>query len=132
MDNTQDIPECKFSSNGLTPDQWIAAGYNKFKNNGIINEYSDYGLQKLFSDFLGKQYYLTVYVYENFNKDYYAKYNGAILPYSFSPDVQFTPDGKMTLHVQFGMDADTTIEDVENQVRELWVSVGSPYYELWN
>jgi len=132
MTETTPAPECKFSSNGLTPDQWIAAGYKKFKNNGVINEYSDYGLQKLFSDSLGKQYYLTVYVYENFNKEYYAKYNGAILPYSFSPEVQFEPKGKMTFNAQFIMDAATTIEDVEKQVRELWISVGSPYYELYN
>lgn len=127
-----EAPECKFSSNGLTPDQWIDAGYKKFKNNGVTGEHSDYGLQKLFRDSTGKQYYLTVYVYENFNKEYYSKYNGAILPYSFSPEIQFSPKDKMTFNAVFIMSADTTIEDVEKQVRELWISVGSPYYELWN
>lgn len=127
-----ETPECRLSSNGLTPDMWIDAGYKKFKLSPALDKLADYGLQKLFSDPSGKQYYITVYVYENFNKEYYSKYNGAILPYSFSPDVQFSPKGKMTFNAQFIMDADTTIEDVEKQVRELWLSGGSPYYELYN
>ena len=124
--------ECRFSSNGLTPEQWIASGYKKFKLSPVLDKLADYGLQKLFSNIMGKKYYLTVYVYENFNKDYYTKYNGAILPYSFSPEVQFDPKGKMTFNAQFIMSVNTTIEDVEKQVRELWISVGSPYYELLN
>ena len=124
--------ECKFSSNGLTPDMWLAAGYKKFNLSSALNKLADYGLQKLFSDSMGKQYYLTVYVYENFNKNYYAKYNGAILPYSFSPEAQFAPEGKMTFNSQFIMNSNKTIDDVEKQVQELWVSIGCPYYDLYN
>lgn len=127
-----ETPECKLSSNGLAPEQWIAAGYKKFKLSPVLDKLADYGLQKLFSNIMGKKYYLTVYVYENFNKEYYSKYNGAILPYSFSPEIQFSPKDKMTFNAVFIMSADTTIEDVEKQARELWVSVGSPYYELRN
>lgn len=120
----------------ITPEDWIAVGYRKSPVNPILCKNADYILQKCFSDNLGKRYYLTVYVYENYSKDYYLRYNaqyqGALPLYSYTPDVQLSPEGECTMNVQLLMGNDTQIKDVEQQVYDLWVNIGKPYYELWS
>jgi len=120
----------------IKPEDWIALGYRKSPVNPILDKNADYILQKLFSDDAGKRYYLTVYVYENYNKSYYEKYNaqceGTVPPYAYTPDVQFNPEGECTMNVQLLMNRDSTIGAVENQVYDLWVNLGCPYYELWS
>lgn len=124
--------EPKQETQGIHPDQWIAEGYRKHNVNPIIGKNADYLLQKLFKDNVGKRYYLTAYVYENYNKDWYAQYESALAPYSYAPDVQFSPEGECTMNVQLLMGNDTRIQDVEQQVYDLWVNIGKPYYELWS
>lgn len=120
----------------IKPEDWIALGYRKSPVNPILDKNADYILQKLFSDDAGKRYYLTVYVYENYKKDYYLYYNaqyGCASPmYSYTPDVQFSPEGKCTVNVQLLMDRDSTIDSVESQVYDLWVMIGAPYCEKWS
>ena len=130
------MSESKQETQGIHPEQWIAEGYRKHNVNPIMSQNADYILQKLFSDDAGKRYYLTVYVYENYNKDYYLRYNaqcrGALPLYSYTPDVQLSPEGECTVNVQLLMDRDSTIDSVEGQVYDLWVNLGCPYYELWS
>lgn len=120
----------------IKPEDWIAVGYRKSPTNPILGKNADYLLQKCFSDDLGKRYYLTVYVYENYSRDYYLKYNAqyqcALPLYSYTPDVQFIPEGECTVNVQLLMNRDSTIDAVEGQVYDLWVNLGCPYYELWS
>ena len=109
-------------------DDWIKAGYRRF--NQTTFNYSDYLLQKLFSDEQGKRYYITVYVYENFNKSY----NKEGMPeVSFQPEVQFRMEGgQPTVDVQLLMNKDTLIEQVEDRVESLWYSLDCPYCESFN
>ena len=111
----------------LTPKDWLDAGYRrcnqKFRD-------SDYLVQKLFSDNVGKRYYLTVYVYENCTKSYYEKFQGSLNAYSFMPDVQFLHENKLGLNIQLLLQDDTSILQVEEQVDHLWIVLGKPYYEL--
>jgi len=126
--NTQESPEV---TKGILPQEWIDSGYVKFSQPQGYNS-ADYGLQKLFKDELGKQYYLTVFVYENYKKSYYEQHKEHMNTWSYQPDLQFTPEGKLTMNIEFLMDNGSTIQDVEDQVQELWVSLNKPYYELWN
>jgi len=116
---------------GITPQEWIDAGYKKFSQPHGLNS-ADFGLQKLFRDDTGKQYYLTVFVYENYNKSYYEQHKEYMNTWSYAPDLQFNPKNKMTMNVELLMDNESTIQDVEQQVHELWVMLGEPYYEKWN
>jgi len=130
------MQEQQNETNCIKPEDWIAVGYRKSPTNPILDKNADYILQKLFSDDAGKRYYLTVYVYENYNKSYYEKYNaqceGTVPPYAYTPDVQFSPEGECTMNVQLLMDRDSTINAVESQVYDLWLDLGCPYYELWS
>jgi len=115
---------------GITPQEWIDAGYKKFSQPQGYNS-ADFGLQKLFRDDTGKQYYLTVFVYENYKKDYYERNKEYMNTWSYAPDLQFNPKGKMTMNVELLMNNESIIPEVEQQVHELWVMLGKPYYELW-
>lgn len=114
--------------NSLTTQDWINAGYRR--HNQKFKE-SDYLVQKMFNDDLGKRYYLTVYVYENFTKSYYEKYKGTMGAYSFMPDVQFLRENNLGLNVQLILNDDSSILQVEEQVEHLWVVLGKPYYEIY-
>ena len=113
----------------LEVQDWVDAGYKAHYGNTWNN--SDYLVQKLFSDDKGKRYYLTVYVYEHFNKEYYSRYSQNTPMVSFMPDVQFQLGNKPTINVQLILTKEHTITDVEQQVEGLWESLGKPYYELF-
>lgn len=114
----------------LELDDWINAGYKRF-NQATMNN-SDYLVQKLFADDKGKRYYLTVYVYEHFNKEYYSRLLPGISKFSFTPDVQFQQGDKPTVDIKLILSKDHTIKDVEQQIEVLWESLGKPYYELYD
>jgi len=113
----------------LELNDWINAGYKRF-NQATMNN-SDYLVQKLFADDKGKRYYLTVYVYEHFNKAYYSNHSQNVPRVSFMPDVQFQLGDKPTVNVQLILNSIHTITNVEQQVEELWKSLGNPYYEIF-
>ena len=50
--------------------------------------------------------------------------------YTFEPDLQFTFDDKPTINISIGLSGSNwSIAGVEQQIEELWVAVGKPYYE---
>lgn len=114
----------------LEPQDWIDAGYNKFKLNGLEDKHADYGLQKLFKDDKGKRYYLTVYVYENFNKAYFKTYPD-LQRYSYMPDVQFLRENSFGFNLQLLLPENAAIAEIEQQIELMWKAVGEPYYEYW-
>ena len=115
---------------GLTPTHWLCEGYRMFNQPKGLNS-ADYGLQKLFKDNVGKRYYLTVYVYENYKKSYYEQHKAYMNTWGYSPELQFQQKGKMTIDVQVLMDNKSTIEELEQQVHDIWVMLGCNYYEKW-
>ena len=114
----------------LEPQDWIDAGYTKHNANRTLDKEADYLLQKLFKDDKGKRYYLSIYVYENFSKVYFAKY--PMLPrYSYMPDVQFLRENSFGFNLQLILPENAGITEIEQQIELMWKAVGEPYYELW-
>ena len=109
----------------LSVQDWLDAGYKK--HDQYIN-LSDYLLQKLISDNKGKRYYITVFVYEHFNKDYFSD---AMHHVGFSPDVQFGLDEKPTVDTSLILHKGCSIKEVEDMFNTLWEALGKPYYSLY-
>jgi hypothetical protein len=114
----------------LTVENFLDAGYKKFKQTFLNN--ADFGLQKCIRDDNGKKYYITVFVYENFNKPYMREYSQD-RPYSFSPDVQFEGkvEGDPTVDISLIVDNSTTIQIIEDKFEMLWKVLGEVYYERY-
>jgi len=115
----------------LTVQDWIDQGYKKFNSN--FKEYASFGLQKLIQDEVGKKYCITVWVYENQNKSYFREGMKAV---SFAPDVQFRmhkEDGEElpTVNMEFIMDKNSTIQEVEEMIEMYWKCSGKFYYEVY-
>lgn len=113
----------------LTTQDFINAGYKRFEHVKHVRSYATYGLQKLISDGEGKRYYITVYAYDN--RLLKLEHPAALITdFSFESDVQFHND--MVVNVQFGINEKTSIEQIESMYHLIWLTVGSPYYELWS
>ena len=114
----------------LTPQDFLDCGYKQFKDH-LKN--SSFGLQKKFTDNLGVKYFITVYVYENFNLPRWNEYKDHMSKYGFSPDLQIRRDeiGKPTLDIQVFMEKNSTVQWLENEVNDLWLALGGDYYELY-
>jgi len=114
----------------LTVQDWIDQGYNKF--NSTFKEYADFGLQKLIKDEVGKKYYITVWVYENSKKSYFREGMKAI---SFEPDVQFRMykdnEELPTVNMQFILNDNSTIQEVEEMIEMYWIASEKHYYEVY-
>ena len=115
------------STEPITVEDWLNAGYKKYKQS--FNS-ADYLLQKCIRDKNGKCYYINVGVYEHFNKEY-SKDNGGIPRVGFSPEVQFQRGSKPTMDVSLIINNSTSIVDVEREFYDLWVMLGEPYYDLY-
>ena len=109
----------------LTVKDFTDNGYKQFPNSGLNN--SDFGLQKLISDEVGKRYYITVWVYDWTS---YEKYH---LPYeiSFAPDVQLRLQNGMNFNVEMLLNPDSTIQNIEYFYNEMWEKFNCQYYERW-
>lgn len=115
----------------ITPSDWKIAGYRRFSQVKHVRDYAAFGLQKLFSDTKGKRYYLTVFVYDN--KELNKRLDVKLPEYSYEPDVQFCFECKPTINIQLSLNSDNwSIAEVEQQIENLWVTVGKPYYEDWS
>jgi len=115
----------------LIVQDWIDQGYKKFHS--TFKEYSDYGLQKLIKDEVGKKYFITVWVYENSKKGYFRE---GMQPTSFSPEVQFRMYKKddeelPTVNMDFIMDKNSTIQQIEDMIEGYWQYSNNPYYEVY-
>lgn len=112
----------------ITPEDWLASGYKRFNEVKHFKPYAEFGLQKCIRDELGKCYFITVYVYDNFNSimDIGPRW-------SFAPDVQFCFEDKPTVNIELGTSGcNWSIASIEQQIHELWVFLGKPYYERYN
>lgn len=112
----------------LKPEDFIKAGYRKFTGY-TGHELSDFGLQKLVSDGVGKRYYITVSVYNNSevassHPDYYKQY-----PWSFTPHVQFKLCDTITAKIEFLITEETTIVQIEEYFHHIWTRMNCEYYE---
>ena len=114
----------------LEPQDWLNAGYTKHGVSTIVDDTADYMLQKLFKDAKGKRYYLSVFVYENFNKPYFKTYP-QLHRYSYMPDVQFLRENSFGFNVQLLLPEQAGIAEIEHQIEQVWKAVGEPYYEYW-
>lgn len=112
----------------LTLQDWLSAGYLRY--NQKTHNSADFIVQKPVQDEEGKRYYITVSVYEHFNKDYFER-NPGLVPISFAPEVQFQMEDKPTVNVSLILNKWSTIEAVEKQFDEMWKALGKPYYRYW-
>lgn len=107
---------------------WLDAGYRRYDK--VTWNNADFSLQMLFTDDIGKRYYLTVYVYEHWNKNYHFEGMPEI---SFAPEVQFRmEDTEPTVNVELILHKDSTIEQVEDRVLAIWEGLGRPYYDKFD
>ena len=111
----------------LSAQDWIDAGYKRY-NQTMFNN-ADYLLQKLVSDEAGKCYYITVDVYEHFNKSYFRD---GMSKFGFQPSVQFRQEGKLTVDIDLLLEENSSLKEIEDQFNTLWEALGKPYYELWD
>lgn len=116
---------------GLTIQDWLDAGYKRYDQ--TTHNLSDFLLQKRFDDEVGKKYFINVWVYEHFNKEYY-RVNPHMSEVSFSPEVQFRRDeeNKPTVDVSLICYENTTIAEIEQEFEKLWEFLGKPYYEKFS
>lgn len=112
----------------LTVQDWVDAGYRAYRQK--THNLSDYLLQKCISDEKGKMFYINVWVYEHFNKEYF-KNNPHLAEVGFSPEVQFQREGKATMDCSLILNTDSTVQEVEQEFYDLWVAVKADYYELF-
>jgi len=109
-------------------DDWIAAGYKRFKlHHTALDKNADFGLQKLFHDDSGKRYYITVYVYDRTRYPGYPWNEEAPDPYGFMPTAQFhINDEAAFFNVE--MNGKFTLAEMEDWFNRLWELFGKPYY----
>ena len=112
----------------LTVQNWLDAGYKKYYGNHLNN--SDFLLQKRVEDSEGKKCYIDIWVYEHSKHEYYSR-NPALSPVGFQPEVQFQREGRMTLDMTFLMNQDSTIAEIEQEVKCFWLFLEKPYYRRW-
>lgn len=115
--------------NMLTIQNWIDVGYKQHNQQTPNN--SDFLLQKCIRDENGKKYFINVWVYEHYNKDYFSRVP-VMHPVGFSPEVQFRKEGDITTNIDLILNEDSTILEVERHFEGLWFFLGRPYYEKWN
>ena len=116
----------------LTKDDFLSAGYKQFTTHSWMNS-SDYGLQKKFTDEIGIKYFITVYAYDHKLKPYWNEQKYRMPEVSFTPDIQFRRDStnKVTLDIQLLINRTTTVQEIEDEVYNLWLVIGGDYYELY-
>lgn len=108
----------------LTEQDFIKAGYRKFYGY-TGHERSDYGLQKLIADEIGKRYYITVSVYD-WTK-YPTRTTGS--DFTFSPHVQMKTFCGMTTNIELICHGTKTVEQIEQYFQKVWCDNAKPYYE---
>ena len=115
----------------LTIQEWLDAGYKQY--NQKTYNLADYLLQKRIDDEQGKKYFIDIWVYEHFNKPYFAN-NLFIQKIAYQPECQFraSSEGLMTVNAKLIMNNKSTIMDVEQEFEKMWVFFGEHYYSKWD
>lgn len=111
-------------------DEWIAAGYKRFETrNNSLNKNSDFGLQKLFRDEIGKRYYITVYVYDRTRYPGYPWLEKEPQQYGFMPTAQFHTNDTTFFNIEMNqVSGPFNIAEMEEWFDSLWRFFGKPYY----
>lgn len=116
-------------------DDWITAGYKQFDiGESSIHNSADFGLQKLFSDEIGKRYYITVYVYDRSRYPGYPWNESEPQQYGFMPTSHFRLGGYEDYRYPFfnlEMNGTFTISECEDWFNKAWEMFGKPYYEKY-
>lgn len=120
----------------ITLDDWLTAGYKRFAlTDNPLNKHADFGLQKLFSDDIGKRYYITVYVYDRSHYPGYPWEESEPEPHGFMPTAQFhvgkTDDNSRYPFFNLEMNGTFTIAECEAWFNKAWEMFGKPYYSEW-
>ena len=115
----------------LTPDDWIAKGYKKFKASLYPN--AEYGLQKMFGDENGKRYYINVWVYDRHSRASQSFFPEDVARWGFQPEVQFSINDE-TIDVAYHHKNSErwgviSIDSVEDFFQKLWTTMKCDYYE---
>lgn len=107
---------------------WFSAGYKRFElADSPLNKSADFGLQKLFRDDTGKQYYITVYVYDRTRYHGYPWNDAFPEPYGFMPTAQFHINYE-SVFFNIEMNGKIDIAEMEVWFEGLWDLFGKPYY----
>ena len=104
------------------------AGYRKYNQHTHNN--SDYLVQKRVDDGVGKKYFIHIWVYEHFNKEYYSR-NPSLQEVSFMPEVQFQRGDEATMNVTLILNDKSTIQKIEQEFECLWLFLEKPYYSTY-
>ncbi len=115
----------------LTVQDWIDAGYKKFKEVKHVKPYSAFGLQKLVRDDAGKRYYITVFAYDHTDHKASGRMPETTPDFGFTPEVQFRGELNTTC-IELIMHIDSTVKDVEMHFDIMWNALGKPYYDTWD
>jgi hypothetical protein len=110
----------------LSEQDFIDAGYKRFEQTN--HNSADYGLQKCIRDSDGRRYYITVWVYS------WKKYQERIpnlKDFGFSPSVQFRDGDWNTVDIDYHMNEDTKVYEIEQLYNMIWETLGRPYYERY-
>lgn len=115
----------------ITVQDWIGNGYRRYNQPSPPSNLSDFLLQKCIRDEVGKKYFINVWVYEHFNKEYFSRVP-AMKPVSFSPEVQFCKDGDFTTNIELILSEDSTVSSIEQHFESFWLFLERPYYEKYH
>lgn len=112
----------------LTVQDFLDAGYRKY-NQHTFND-SDYLVQKRVEDSVGTKYFIHIWVYEHFNKEYCSR-NPSLQGVSFMPEVQFQRGDEATMDIALILNEKTTIQKIEQEFECLWLFLEKPYYSRY-
>ena len=112
----------------LTVQDFLDAGYRKYNQHSLNN--SDYLIQKKVTDEVGTKYFINIWVYENFNKEYYSR-NPSLQEVSFMPEVQFQRGDEATMNITLILDDKSNIQKIEQEFECLWLFLEKPYYSTY-
>lgn len=112
----------------LTTKDFLDAGYRKYNQHTHNN--SDYLVQKRVEDATGTKYFIHIWVYEHFNKEYYSR-NPSLHPVGFMPEVQFQRGAEATMEITLILNDKSTIQKIEQEFECLWLFLEKPYYSTY-
>lgn len=112
----------------LTVQDFLDTGYRKYNEHTLNN--SDYLVQKRVEDSVGTKYFIEVWVYEHFNKEYYSR-NTSLQEVSFMPEVQFQRQDEATMNIRLILNDKSNIQKIEQEFECLWLFLEKPYYSTY-
>ena len=111
----------------ITVQDFLDAGYRKYNQ---CTHNSDYLVQKRVTDDVGTKYFIHIWVYEHFNKEYYSR-NPSLQEVSFMPEVQFQREDEATMDITLILNDKSSIHKIEQEFECLWLFLEKPYYSTY-